>query len=221
MRRTVGIWWLALTAVAIAVLALAPYLTDSLRGLADDDAKLALNYVDRPAWTRAAFYTHIAGGGIALLLSPVQLSARLRARVPRLHRMSGRVVLAGILVGGLGGLLIAPFNLAGPVGVAGFGILAVLWPTFAILGFLAIRRGDVVVHRRFMLRAFALTYAAVTLRLWLAVLVPLTGDFHSAYVIVPFLAWVPNLIVVELMLRRPLAPGDGQVTHPVGHGGVA
>jgi hypothetical protein len=56
-----------------------------------------------------------------------------------------------------------------------------------------------------MLRTFALTYAAVTLRLWLIVLIPLLGDFRSAYLLVPFLCWVPNLAVIEWVLRRPAA----------------
>lgn len=197
-----GIWWLALTAVAIAVFAPLPYVSESLASLAADDSVLALNYVDRPAWVRGFFYAHIVGGGVALLLSPVQLSARLRARAPRWHRLSGRVVLSAILVGGVAGLVLAPFNVAGPVGTAGFGLLAVVWLAFTACGFRAIRRGDVTVHRQWMLRVFALTYAAVTLRLWLGVLVPLTGEFRTAYVIVPFLAWVPNLVVAELILRR-------------------
>jgi hypothetical protein len=53
-----------------------------------------------------------------------------------------------------------------------------------------------------MLRTFALTYAAVTLRLWLFALIPVLGDFGSAYALVPFLCWVPNLLVVEWLLRR-------------------
>jgi len=202
MRRAVGIWWLALTALAIAVFAPLPYVTTSLSELAADKSELALNYVHRPSWLQAFFYAHVIGGGIALLLSPVQLSARIRARAPRLHRLSGRIVLTAIMAGGVAGLVLSPYNLAGPVGIAGFGLLAVLWPTFAARGFLAIRRGDVTVHRRWMLRTFALTYAAVTLRLWLGVLVPIVGDFRSAYVLVPFLAWVPNLLLVEWLLRR-------------------
>lgn len=212
MRRTVGIWWLVLTALAIAVLAPLPYVTTSLSELAADESDLALNYVNRPAWLRAFFYAHVIGGGIALLLSPVQLLARVRARAPRLHRMSGRIVLTAILAGGVAGLVLAPYNLAGPVGTAGFGLLAVLWVTFAARGFLAIRRGDVPVHRQWMLRTFALTYAAVTLRLWLGVLVPIVGDFRSAYLIVPFLAWVPNLLLVEWLLRR--RPADDRLRTP-------
>ena len=108
--------------------------------------------------------------------------------------------------GAAGGMVLAPMNLAGPIGTAGFGTLAVLWIGFALLGLRAIRRGEVAVHRRWMIRTFALTYAAVTLRLWLAVLVPvLGGDFRAAYLIVPFLCWVPNLVVIEMLLRKHMS----------------
>lgn len=205
--RVIGFWWLTLTALAIAVYGPLPYLTDSLAGLAAEDGELAANYVNRPPWTQAFFYAHVVGGGLALLLSPLQLSAQVRARAPRLHRATGRVVLASIAAGGVAGLVLAPHNLAGPIGTAGFGLLAVLWLTFSTLGFRAIRRGEVTIHRRWMLRTFALTYAAVTLRLWLTLLVPVTGEFLTAYQIVPFLAWVPNLVVAELLVRRSSSPG--------------
>jgi uncharacterized membrane protein len=206
--RAIGFWWLMLTTLAVAVFAPLQYLGASLETLAAHDLEVAGNYMDRPAWTQAFFYAHIVGGGLALLLSPIQLSARLRARVPRLHRMTGRVVLCSIAVGGVAGLVLAPHNLAGLDGTVGFGALAVLWLTFATLGFLAIRRGAVTVHRRWMLRTFALTYAAVTLRLWLLVLTPVTGDFVSAYQFVPFLAWVPNLVIAELLIRRGTSSND-------------
>jgi len=125
-----------------------------------------------------------------------------RARVPRLHRVTGRVVLVAIALAGTAGFLLSWFNVAGPIGTAGFGTLAVLWVSFAALGLRAILRGDVTTHRRWMLRTFALTYAAVTLRLWLFALIPVLGDFGSAYALVPFLCWVPNLLVVEWLLRR-------------------
>lgn len=77
-----------------------------------------------------------------------------------------------------------------------------VWTGFTLAGVAAVRRGDVPGHRRWMVRGFTMTYAAVALRLWLVVLVPVTGDFDSAYRIVPFLCWVPNLVVAEGLLRR-------------------
>jgi hypothetical protein len=200
--RAVGLGWLALSALAIAVFAPLQYVLNPLSDLAANGGEIAVNYAPRPGWVRVAFYTHIVFGGLALLLSPLQLSSRVRARVPRLHRVTGRVVLVAIALGGTAGFLLSWFNTAGPIGTAGFGTLAVLWVAFAGLGLRAILRGDVATHRRWMLRTFALTYAAVTLRLWLIALIPLVGDFSSAYVLVPFLSWVPNLVVVEWLLRR-------------------
>ncbi|MFE2872783.1 DUF2306 domain-containing protein [Embleya sp. NPDC059259] len=207
-RRTVGVWWLALSALAIAVFAPLPYLTNTLTELASDDGDIAANYADRPLWARAFLYAHIVAAGLALLLSPGQLSSRVRRRSPRLHRICGRVTLACILVGGAAGLVLAPLNLTGAVGTAGFGLLAVSWVACALMGLRTIRRGAVAEHRRWMQRAFAFTYAAVTLRLWLVLLVPIT-DFDRAYKVVPFLCWVPNLIVVELLLRRRGARSPG------------
>ena len=81
-RRTVGLWWLALSAVAIAVFAPLPYLLNSLPDLAANGGEIAANYASRPGWVRIAFAAHIVFGGVALLLSPIQLSGRVRARVP-------------------------------------------------------------------------------------------------------------------------------------------
>jgi uncharacterized membrane protein len=184
------------------VLAPLPYIVQPLPDLAANGSEIAANYATRPGWVRTAFAAHIVFAGAALLLSPIQLSGRVRARIPQLHRVIGRIVLFSIVVAGTSGFLLAGVNVAGPVGTAGFGALAVLWVTFALLGLRAILRRDVVAHRRWMLRTFAMTYAAVTLRLWLFALIPLLGDFGSAYLLVPFLSWVPNLVVVELLLRR-------------------
>jgi uncharacterized membrane protein len=206
-----GLAWFALSAAAIAVFAPLPYLTASLSALADTPGgALAANYADRPAAIQAAFYAHVVGGGLALALSPLQFIARLRDRAPRTHRVVGRLALGSIVVGGLAGVVLSTTSLAGPVGTAGFGLLGVLWVAFAVTAFTAIRRGDVTAHRRWMVRAFALTYAAVTLRLWLGLFIGIQVAagvaqpvaFDRAYVVVPFLCWVPNLLVAELYLRR-------------------
>jgi hypothetical protein len=48
------------------------------------------------------------------------------------------------------------------------------------------------------------------------VLVPVMGgDFHAAYLIVLFLCWVPNLAVVELILRRQYSAVRSAVVEPV------
>lgn len=203
--------WFTLSAAAIAVFTPLPYLTESLSTLAEaPTGAIAANYADRPTAIQVAFYAHVIGGGLALALSPPQFIARLRHRVPRAHRAIGRLAVGSMVVGGVAGAVLSTTNLAGPVGTAGFGLLGVLWVAFAVTAVVAIRRGDVAAHRRWMVRAFALTYAAVTLRLWLGLLigvhvaagVPQSEAFDRSYLFVPFLCWVPNLLVAELYLRR-------------------
>jgi uncharacterized membrane protein len=206
--RMVGVAWLTLSALAIAVFAPLRYLLNSVPDLAATGDELASHYAAQPGWAQTALVLHAGAAGLALLLSPVQLSARIRARAPRLHRGVGRAVLVAIAVGGVAGLALSSVSMAGPVGTAGFGMLALAWLTCAGLGLRAILRRDVAAHRRWMIRTFALTYAGVTLRLWLIVLTPLFGgDFMQAYLFTPFLSWVPNLVVAELVLRRGAQSG--------------
>ena len=65
---------------------------------------------------------------------------------------------------------------------------------------------DFAAHERWMIRSFALTLAAVTLRIYLPIGVTLNnGEFTFPYTIIAWACWVPNLIVAEifLTLRRP------------------
>lgn len=200
-----------LSSLAIAVFAIVPYLTASLAELSDAGVGLADTYDGRPAVMQAAFYAHIVAGGLALVAGPFQFWRGLRDRHRAVHRWMGRGYLAAIAIAGVAGLVIAPFSEAGLAGLVGFGTLAVLWLATAWRAYRAIRAGDVPSHRAWMMRNFALTYAAVTLRLWLGVLLGVQAlpggfDFESAfanaYGVVPFLAWLPNLVVAEWLIRR-------------------
>ena len=53
-----------------------------------------------------------------------------------------------------------------------------------------------------MVRSFAMTFAAVTLRLYLPIAPMLGYEFMPAYVAISWFCWVPNLIVAELYLSR-------------------
>jgi ABC-type spermidine/putrescine transport system permease subunit II len=61
---------------------------------------------------------------------------------------------------------------------------------------------DFAAHRRWMIRSFALTFAAVTLRLYLPLGFLLPVSFDDAYRVISFLCWVPNLLAAEWLLRR-------------------
>ncbi|KGQ20586.1 putative membrane protein [Lysobacter dokdonensis DS-58] len=154
---------------------------------------------------KVGIYAHIFASVVAITLGPFQFIAGLRQRFVRVHRWMGRAYLGiGVLVGGCAGLYMATFAFGGLVSKLGFSLLAVLWLYTGLRAFLAIRRRDLIAHRRWMVRNFSLTLAAVTLR----ILLPISGiagiPFELAYPAIAWLCWVPNLLVAELFFNRAL-----------------
>ena len=146
-------------------------------------------------------FIHVAGAVTALLLGSLQFIPALRRGARRPHRWIGRIYVLGCLVGGGAGLVLAPGSFAGPIATAGFGSLAVLWLAVTLLGWRAALQGRFADHRRWMIRSWALTLAAVSLRLYLPLVQILDLPFLPWYRAISFLAWVPNLMAAELWLR--------------------
>lgn len=155
----------------------------------------------------AAIYAHIFGSAVALIIGPFQFWARLRNARPQLHRWLGRVyLLIGVGIGGTAGLFMAFHAFGGLPARLGFGILAVLWLYTGYRAYRAIRARDIASHRRWMVRNFALTFAAVMLRLYLPGAMVTGIAFEIAYPVIAWLCWLPNLIAAECMLNRQHQP---------------
>jgi uncharacterized membrane protein len=151
--------------------------------------------------------THAGFAATALLMGAVQFNHALRERRPSIHRRVGRVYVVSCLVGAAAGLVLAMGSSAGPVASTGFGGLAIAWMVVNVLGWQSARARHFTAHRRWMIRSWALTLSAVTLRLYLP-LSELAGlPELPAYRAISFLCWVPNLIAAELLLHhRPYPP---------------
>jgi predicted membrane protein DUF2306 len=147
-------------------------------------------------------YAHAGGGAIALLSGAVQWLRVPRIRRSRWHRLVGRTYVAAIGVAGAAGLVMA-FNAAGGlVARGGFAGLAAGWLVTTAIAFTRARAGAWAAHRNWMLRSFSLTFAAVTLRLWLPALAMAGVSFAVAYPLTAWLCWVPNLMTAEFLIRR-------------------
>lgn len=144
-----------------------------------------------------AVLVHFGGGALALAIGPFQFRSSLRNRRIGLHRWMGRAYLGAIAAGGLAGLALATVAQGGLVAQTGFGTLALAWMSTTALAYVTIRRGDDVQHRAWMTRSFALTYAAVTLRVYLPLSIASGVPFDEAYRVIAWMCWVPNLLVAE------------------------
>ena len=149
-----------------------------------------------------SFYAHVGLAPLALLLMPIQFWTGLRKRRPALHRWVGRAYAVSVLLSGIGGLLMAMKTNAGPVAGLGFGLLAVAWLATTARGVWLARARRITEHRVWMIRSAALTFAAVTLRLYLPLSQVMGWPFDISYTIIAWACWVPNLLLAELWLTR-------------------
>ena len=196
---------LVVLAVAIPVLAFPYVLLD--RDASRIDVQTDLMWV--------ALVIHVPAASLAAVLGALQFVPRIRANRPR-HRLIGRTFLA---VGTLAFVLTAiPLALTTPDGnITRFGVLipAVAWPVVAVTAWRAIRHGEVVRHREWMTRLYALTLFAITARIVTPVLllvqVPVMGSWYGGDVqaavsaSIPYgqwLGWIVNLSIAEIIIRR-------------------
>jgi hypothetical protein len=140
------------------------------------------------------FYGHIVFGGIALLLGWTQFSKRLRTKRVKLHKNVGKVYSVSAVISALCGMGIAFSATGGIAAQMGFISLGIIWFVSTFLAYRYIKKGAVIKHQVFMYYSYAACFAAVTLRVWLPILLVFMDDFIVAYRMVAWLCWVPNLL---------------------------
>ncbi len=122
----------------------------------------------------------------------------------------GYIYVADILlITGPAGLLMGFYANGGITSRIAFVLLALLWIFFTAMALIKARQKDFKAHRRFMIRSYALTLSAITLRAWKYVI---TNAYHlddslvfppmDVYRVVAWLGWVGNLIFAEWWIRR-------------------
>jgi uncharacterized membrane protein len=165
-------------------------------GVASSMPHIAYHYDARAV----ALLGHIGFAVTALMLMPFQFNNSFRAARPMLHRYMGRTYVVACVIGGICGLWLAIGTQAGLVAMFGFGLLAVIWVYATVQAYITARARDITRHRRWMIRSGALTFAAVTLRIYLGIGFATGGEFEEFYQLVAWACWVPNLIVAEWWL---------------------
>ena len=179
---------LAISSYAVAILALPSIRNEFLIALF---AKSGL-----------AAHAHLLGGAVALAIGPFQLSSRFRSRHLSLHRLLGKVYVGAVLIAGLGGLSLAVSASGGLSGKVGFGMMAVVWLICTTMAFVSIRSRRVADHQVWMIRSYAVTLSAVTLRVYLPISIMAGYEFAVVYPVIAWFAWVPNLLVADWFFVR-------------------
>lgn len=120
---------------------------------------------DRLFSEKLALIPHVLTGLIALVIGPLQFSARLRQRNLPLHRILGKIYVGSIGVSSLTSLIIGwNFGRALPYGFCETVCQAGLWLLATLAAFITARNRHIAAHRQWMIRSYALTFLFVTSR---------------------------------------------------------
>jgi uncharacterized membrane protein len=146
---------------------------------------------------RGLLIPHALAGTFALLIGPINFSSRIRERHLKLHRTLGLVYVASVFVGSFTGIALA----AGRPGLPGTSMQATAWMVCTTAAFLAARNRQIVAHRQWMARSYAVTFTFVSsrvLNLWPRYWAHL-GDVLSAVGVIAFT--LASLLIVDIALN--------------------
>lgn len=169
-------------------------------------SKFALR-ASKPDWLLSnifwniGFYTHISAAGSALLVGWLQFNNKLRITSSTTHRVLGKIYVLAAIAGATAGILISFYATGGLVPALGFLSLGMVWLVTTLMGYTAIQKIQIKKHRNLMIYSYACCFSAVTLRLWLPILL-FYAPFGTAYPIVAWLCWLPNIVVAWIIIRR-------------------
>jgi hypothetical protein len=163
--------------------------------------QLKQSYIHITEW-RIAFFVHVFSSMLALLAGFTQFSKRLLKHKPKWHRAIGYSYVVNILVvTGPAGLLMSFYANGGIPSRIAFVLLSVLWICFTAIALYKALKKDFTAHRIFMIRSYALTLSAITLRVWKVLLANYTDvPPMDRYRIIAWLGWTLNLLLAECII---------------------
>ncbi|QHS61749.1 DUF2306 domain-containing protein [Chitinophaga agri] len=154
---------------------------------------------------RISFYVHVFTSVIVLVTGLLQFSMYLLKKFPGLHRRSGKLYALVILAfSGPSGLIMGCYANGGVPARISFVILASLWLVTTFLGWRYAMQRNWKQHTAMMIRSYALTLSAISLRFFAF----LIGTFHppihpvEAYILISWMSWTLNLVIAEVIIRR-------------------
>lgn len=158
----------------------------------------------RLKYYQIAFFGHVYTSIFVLIFGISQFSKCIRNKFTKLHKVLGKLYVFLILfIAAPSGFIMALHANGGAFSKLSFLIQALLWFWFTFKAFRFAKDKKWISHQKFMLRSYALTLSAISLRLfkWLIVstieLPPM-----DTYKIVSWLGWLLNLIIVEVYLMN-------------------
>lgn len=152
------------------------------------------------------FYAHVYTSIFVLFSGFIAVFVKPKAAFRILHRFFGKIyVILLLLLAAPSGIYMGFYANGGILAKISFVILGILWWFTTYKAYLEIRKKNVLNHKKWMYRSYALAVSAITLRLWKVVLVYFfQPNPIDVYEVIAWLGWVPNLILIEILIKTKI-----------------
>ncbi len=154
-------------------------------------------------WSRWGWLlVHIIGGTVALLMGPFQFWTGLRRKHLRIHRWTGRLYMAGVMLGSSAAFYLSfQTEIGWTFGVALF-VLGGVWVTVTGMALLAVLRRKINAHKEWIIRSYVVTFAFVTFRIFFDMeSIQALGSTAEVATTIGWLCWSIPLFATEVILQ--------------------
>ena len=176
--------------------------------------RIKQQYIGIDHW-RTAFFIHVYASMWVLFAGFTQFSRKLLREKPKLHRTLGYIYVVDVLlITGPAGLIMGFYANGGLFSRIAFVTLAILWIFFTAMALIKAKQKKFKEHRNYMIRSYALTLSALTLRAWkYGITNTMAIPPMDVYRIVAWLGWVGNLLFAEYIVRTKIRKikGDDKI----------
>lgn len=157
----------------------------------------------KSSFYNACFYTHIFAGSVCILTALIQFSRYILKKSKAIHRWSGKIYVAVVLfLGAPTGLFMAFFAKGSFWERTLFMFMASFWFITTLNGLMTIHKRNVVAHKIWMIRSYAMAMTAVTFRVYHIVFYLLNWGHLENYELSLWISVVGNMLFAEWIIYR-------------------
>jgi hypothetical protein len=151
----------------------------------------------------ACFYIHIFAGAICIITALIQFSRYLLKKTKVIHRWSGRLyVFVVLFLGAPTGFYLSFFAKGSFWERVLFMFMAVCWFINTYYGLSTIRKKNVLAHKIWMVRSYAMAMTAVTFRIYHILFYLLDWDHLENYELSLWISVIGNMLFAEWIIYR-------------------
>ena len=151
----------------------------------------------------SCFYIHIFAGSLCILMALIQFSRYILKKSKAIHRISGKIYVSVVLfLGAPTGLYMSFFAKGSFWERALFLFMACFWFITTLYGLTTIHKRNIIAHKVWMMRSYAMAMTAVTFRLYHIIFYLLDWGHLENYELSLWLSVIGNMLFAEWIIYR-------------------